>query len=169
MTSTSDALAAISLDSKSPRRFLGTPCESPLKKTDLKDTLPGFESRLAGETSIFLKPAPEPVPELVLPSLLSKSNSTKGTSPTAYTRKSAMDAADAALAKDVTANSIWQYYVEGKYPKTALAKAITTRVAGMCRPFCHYFRLNDGKDKEFIHDACQKFVSQIFRGKLLNF
>ena len=165
MTSTSDGLAAICLDPKSPRRFLDTPCESPLKKTDLKDTLPGFESCLAGETPVPLKPAPDSVPELALPSLLPKSTSTKGTSPPVSTRKSAMDAANAALAKDVTANSIWQYYVEGKYPRTALAKAITTRVASMCRPFRHYFSLNDGKDKESIHDACQKFVPQIFCGK----
>ena len=103
MTSTSEAFAAISLDSKSPRRFSGTPCESLLKKTDLKDTPSEFESRLAGETPVPLKLAPEPVPELILPSLLPKSTFTKGSSPPASTRKSAMDAA---FAKDVTANSI---------------------------------------------------------------
>ena len=79
-----------------------------------------------------------------------------------------MDSAKAALAKDVTANSIWQYYVEGKYPRTALAKAITTHVAGMCRPFYHHFSLNGGKDKESIFDTRQKFVRRIFLGKFPN-
>ena len=113
MTSTSDALAAISLENKSPRRPSGTPCKSPLKSPDLKDTPPGFESRLAGETPVTLKPAPDPAPELVLPSLPPKPKSTKSTSPAASgasaTRKSAMESANAALPKDVAANSIWQY------------------------------------------------------------
>ena len=165
MTSTSDVFAAINLDSKSPHRFSGVPCESLLKKTDLKDTPPGFGSRLAGETPVPRKIAPEPVSELAFPSLCPKPNSTKVTSPPVSSCKSAMDAANVALVKDVTANSIWQYYVEGKYPRTVLAKAITTCVTGMCRPFCHYFSSNDGKDKESIGDACQKFVLQIFRGK----
>ena len=79
-----------------------------------------------------------------------------------------MDSANAVLAKDVTLNSIWQYYVEGKYPRTALAKSITSHITGMCCPLRHYFSLNDGKDKESIHDACQQFVPGIFLGKFLN-